>query len=105
MSDRITKALENHDKNYNCCQSVACAFCDLVGVDEETMFKAGEAFGLGMGGMHGTCGAIAGAVLLAGFKNSTANLAARTQKPTPTSCPPPSSKNFRRKTAPSPAAT
>ena len=67
MSDRITKALENHDKNYNCCQSVACAFCDLVGIDEETMFKAGEAFGLGMG-------AIAGAVLLAGFKNSSANL-------------------------------
>ena len=80
MSDRITKALENHDKNYNCCQSVACAFCDLVGVDEETMFKAGEAFGLGMGGMHGTCGAIAGAVLLAGFKNSTANLDAPNSK-------------------------
>lgn len=74
MSDRIAKALANHDKNYNCCQSVACAFCDLVGVDEETMFKAGEAFGLGMGGMNGTCGAITGAVLLAGFKNSTANL-------------------------------
>ena len=71
MSDRIAKALANHD---NCCQSVACAFCDLVGVDEETMFKAGEAFGLGMGGMNGTCGAITGAVLLAGFKNSTANL-------------------------------
>ena len=74
MSDRIAKALANHDKNFNCCQSVACAYCDLVGVDEETMFKAAEAFGLGMGGMEGTCGAIAGAVLLAGFKNSSANL-------------------------------
>ena len=74
MSERIKKALANHDKNYNCCQSVACAYCDLLGIDEETMFKAGEAFGLGMGGMEGTCGAVAGAVLLAGFKNSTANL-------------------------------
>lgn len=74
MSKRITKALSNHDKNFNCCQSIACAYCDLVGVDEETMFKAGEAFGLGMGCMDGTCGAIAGAVLLAGFKNSSANL-------------------------------
>lgn len=74
MSERVKKALANHDKNYNCCQSVACAYCDLLGIDEETMFKAGEAFGLGMGGMEGTCGAIAGAVLLAGFKNSTANL-------------------------------
>ena len=63
MSDRVKKALANHDKNYNCCQSVACAYCDLLGVDETTMFKVSEAFGLGMGGMEGTCGAIAGAVL------------------------------------------
>ena len=74
MSDRIQKALDNHNKNYNCCQSVACAYCDLLGIAEATMFKAGEAFGLGMGNMEGTCGAIAGAVLLAGFKNSSANL-------------------------------
>ena len=74
MSDRIQKAPDNHNKNYNCCQSVACAYCDLLGIDEATMFKAGEAFGLGMGNMEGTCGAIAGAVLLAGFKNSSANL-------------------------------
>ena len=74
MSDRIQKALDNHNKNYKCCQSVACAYCDLLGIDEATMFKAGEAFGLGMGNMEGTCGAIAGAVLLAGFKNSSANL-------------------------------
>lgn len=74
MSDRIKKALDNHNKNYNCCQSVACAYCDLLGIDEAIMFKAGEAFGLGMGNMEGTCGAIAGAVLLAGFKNSSANL-------------------------------
>ena len=74
MSDRVKKAIAYHDRNFNCCQSVACAYCDLLGVDEATMFKAAEAFGLGMGGMEGTCGAIAGAVLLAGFKNSTANL-------------------------------
>lgn len=74
MSDRISKALENHSKNYNCCQSVACAYCDLVGISEENMFKICEAFGLGMGCMDGTCGAITGAVILAGLKNSTANL-------------------------------
>ena len=74
MSERIKKAIAYHDKNFNCCQSVACAYCELLGVDEVTMFKAAEAFGLGMGGMEGTCGAIAGAVLLAGFKNSSANL-------------------------------
>ncbi len=66
--------MENHKKGYNCCQSVACAYCDLVGVDEETMFKAAEAFGAGMGGMEATCGAVSGAVLLAGLKNSCGNL-------------------------------
>ena len=56
-------AIANHDKKYNCCQAVACSFCKEIGVDEETLFKAGEAFGLGMGGMEGT-----------GFKNSDGQL-------------------------------
>lgn len=60
----------NHDKKYNCCQAVACSFCREIGVDEEILFRAGEAFGLGMGCMDGTCGAVSGAVMLAGFKNS-----------------------------------
>ena len=63
-------AIANHDKKYNCCQAVACSFCKEIGVDEETLFRAGEAFGLGMGCMNGTCGAVSGAVMLAGFKNS-----------------------------------
>ena len=70
MESRVQKTLENHKKGYTCAQAVACAYCDLVGVDEATMFKAAEAFGAGMGGMSTTCGAVSGAVLLAGFKNS-----------------------------------
>lgn len=66
-------AIELHDKKFNCCQAVACAFCEEIGVEEKTLFKAGEAFGLGMGGMAGTCGALSGAVMLAGFKNSDGN--------------------------------
>ena len=38
-------AIANHDKKYNCCQAVACSFCKEIGVDEETLFRAGEAFG------------------------------------------------------------
>lgn len=83
MESRIQKTLENHKKGYNCAQAVACAYCDLVGVDEATMFKAAEAFGAGMGGMSATCGAVAGAVLLAGFKNSDGDIAApKTKKDT-----------------------
>ena len=69
MKSRVSKTLKNHKKGYNCAQAVACAYCDLVGVDEATMFKMNEGFGLGMGGTEGICGAISGAVALAGLVN------------------------------------
>lgn len=68
------KAIELHDKRFNCCQAVACAFAKEIGVDEQTLFKAGEGFGLGMGCMECTCGALSGAIMLAGFKNSDGNV-------------------------------
>ena len=74
MKTRVEETIGRHDKGYNCAQAVACTYCDLVGVDEETMFKMTEALGLGMGGMEGTCGAITGACVLTGMKNSTGNL-------------------------------
>lgn len=73
-------AINLHDKKYNCAQSVACAFAEEVGVDMEVLFRACEGFGLGMGGMNGTCGAISGAVMLASFKNSDGNLNAPATK-------------------------
>ena len=66
-------AIAYHDKGYNCAQAVICAFSEELGVSEEILFKAAEGFGLGMGCMNGTCGAVSGAVMAAGFKNSTAN--------------------------------
>lgn len=69
-----------HDQKFNCAQAVACAFSDEIGVDMQTLFRACEGFGLGMGGMDGTCGAISGAVMLAGFLNSDGNTDAPTTK-------------------------
>lgn len=74
MDSRIDRAMQRHDKNYNCAQAVACTYCDLFGVDEKTVFRMTEGLGLGMGGMEGTCGALSGACILAGLKNSTADL-------------------------------
>lgn len=79
MSDQVDRALENHKKGMNCCQAVACAFSREVGVDEQILFKAGEGFGAGMGGMECTCGAVSGAVLLAGMKNSSGDAASPTK--------------------------
>ena len=58
MSSRVEKALENHGKGYNCCQAVAWAYADLVGVDENLIFAAGEGFGAGRGGMQCNGGAV-----------------------------------------------
>lgn len=67
------KAIELHNKGFNCAQAVACAFAEEIGVPEEVLFSACEGFGLGMGGMGATCGAVSGAVMLAGLKNSCGN--------------------------------
>lgn len=59
-----------HGRGCNCCQSVVLAFADDLGLGREMVQKMGEAFGAGMGGMQGTCGALSGALMLAGIKNS-----------------------------------
>lgn len=69
MESRVQKAIDLHHEGYNCAQAVVCAYCDLFGMDEETAFKASEAFGLGLGQME-VCGALSGACMLAGIKNS-----------------------------------
>lgn len=74
MNTRVEETIKRHDKGYNCAQAVACTYADLVGLDEETLFKLTEALGAGMGGMEGTCGAVSGACILAGLVNSTGNL-------------------------------
>ena len=76
MDTRVEKTLEKRKQGYNCAQSVACTYCDMVGVDEKIMFQMTEALGKGMGRMEGTCGAVSAACVLAGMKNSTGNLQA-----------------------------
>jgi C_GCAxxG_C_C family probable redox protein len=70
MSTRVEEARKRHEKGYNCAQAVACTYCDLAGVSEDEMFRITEGYGLGMGCMQGVCGAVSGAVALAGAKNS-----------------------------------
>ncbi len=71
---RISLGDEKHKKGYSCSQAVACVFCDEMGLDEETVFKLTEGFGAGMADMQGVCGALSGAAMVIGMKNSTANL-------------------------------
>lgn len=72
--DKKELAVSLHNRKFNCCQSVICAFAQETGVDALTLFKMSEGFGLGMGGMECTCGALSGAVTAAGLINSDGNL-------------------------------
>ena len=71
---RKEQAIAYHDRKFNCAQAVACSFHRELGVDAETLLKACDGFGLGMGGTCATCGAISGAVMVAGFMNSDGDL-------------------------------
>ena len=70
MTEKQNKAIELHQKGYNCFQSVACVFAGELGADETAVFRLGEGFGLGMGDMSQTCGAVTGAVACMGLLNS-----------------------------------
>jgi len=71
LEERIMKAEKMHQAGGNCAQAVSAAFSDLTDLDEKTLFKITEAFGLGMGCMEGTCGAISGAAAVIGYRNSS----------------------------------
>ena len=64
--DRKEYAVSLFKKDCNCCQAVLCAFSDELG--RKGMMKLGAAFGLGMGNMEGTCGALVAAEMLLGLR-------------------------------------
>lgn len=68
--NRAEEAAKRHDRGYNCSQAVACSFAEELGYEEEMIFRVAEGYGAGMGGMECTCGAVCGAVMAAGMKNS-----------------------------------
>jgi len=69
MMDRVSKALEIHkEKDFNCAQSVLCAFEDLTGLDTATAAAISEGFGSGVK-CGEICGALTGAVMAIGLIN------------------------------------
>ncbi|MCI8609833.1 MAG: C_GCAxxG_C_C family protein [Firmicutes bacterium] len=71
--DRKEQALDLHKRGFNCAQSVACSFCNVMGADPETTFRLAEPFGLGIGAME-TCGAVSGMAMVVGMKMSDGDL-------------------------------
>ncbi len=67
MGKRAEKANEYFTSGYNCAQSVAAAFADLLPVDETVLLRAASPFGGGVGRLRNMCGAVSGMVLATGF--------------------------------------
>jgi len=61
---RITKAKELFNGPYNCAQSVAAAFSDVLGKNDEELFRLMSGFGFGMGGERTVCGAVSGGIFV-----------------------------------------
>ena len=80
QKSRVELAIAKHDKGYNCCQAVVCAYCDMFGIKEQEAFRMTEALGLGLAGLMETCGAVSAMMILAGLKNSDGNMENPTTK-------------------------
>ncbi len=65
--NRAEQAVE-YKRSMNCCQAVLAAFPDVTRFSDDAVKRIGAAFGSGMGGMEGTCGALIGAELVLSMK-------------------------------------
>ena len=79
--DKREYAVSLHNKDYNCAQAVLCAFSQEVGVPQETLLKIAEGLGGGIArSRESACGALIGAIMLAGLQKADGNVDAPATK-------------------------
>ena len=66
--DRKERAVELRHNVHNCAQAVLVAFADEVDYSEQDLKKMGAGFGVGMGCMESSCGALCAAQIILGLK-------------------------------------
>ena len=59
-------AREYFESGYNCCQAVALAFREEIGIEKEMLAKMASSFGGGFGRLREVCGAFSGISLVIG---------------------------------------
>jgi len=64
VSEREKAAVRNFAAGYNCAQSVAMAYADVLGLTREQAAMASAGFGGGIGRLRDNCGAFSAAVML-----------------------------------------
>jgi len=84
INERAEKAAElKLSGKYNCSQAVTAALADQTGLSEEQLKQISAGFCVGMGNLEATCGALIGAVMVAGMKtegNGTVRVAKEIQE-------------------------
>ena len=78
--DRIQKAKQLFNSNFNCSQAILAAFTDDTALDPSMALKVASGFGGGIGCTGGTCGALTGAVMVLGLHCGTADASDTTAK-------------------------
>lgn len=67
MSKRAEMANTYHERGYSCAQAVACAFSDVIGLEEEKIAALLSGFGGGFRSGE-ICGVLSGAITVLGAK-------------------------------------
>lgn len=66
------QAAELHKSGCNCGQSVSSVFCEKYGIDRDQLWRLSANFGAGMNAGD-YCGALAGSIMVVGFKYGSTN--------------------------------
>lgn len=66
--DRVKQAVSLMRSGFNCTQAVLSTYADLFGLDRQTALRLSTGFGVGMGGLGDTCGAVTGAFMVLGLR-------------------------------------
>lgn len=78
--NRVDKAVQLFDSGFSCSQAVLVAYADIFGFDEKMALRVSGGFGGGIGGTGDICGAVSGAVMVLGLKNSSVEADNKEQK-------------------------
>ncbi len=70
IDQKLKEAAALHAQGFNCAQAVGMPFAEELGMPKELAAKALEGFGAGMGSREQACGALSGAIFVAGLKNA-----------------------------------
>ena len=70
-------------REMNCCQAVVRAFADTLPLGDAALMQLASGFGSGMGTMEGSCGALVGAVIVAGLRSQGIGTAALSRRIVP----------------------